>query len=66
MAREDKKAFKQAGSYVRRKINQLCSSQNNSELKAALAKLRRGIGKITGIMNKQYDYTRDDSSLELT
>ncbi len=66
MAREDKKAFKQAGSYVRRKINQLCSSQNNSAVKAALAKLRRGIGKIPGSMPELWDITMKDLPEELT
>lgn len=48
---------KMAGSYVKWQITRLCESQNESSVRAELAKLRRGIGKSPGSMPELWDMT---------
>jgi CRISPR system Cascade subunit CasB len=48
---------KQASEFVKRKINWLVESSNESTVKATLAKLRRGIGKAPGSQPELWDAT---------
>lgn len=50
---------KEAGAFVRRKIEGLLSSKNESATRATLAKLRRGIGKRPGSMPELWPVTLD-------
>lgn len=47
----------QASAFVKRKIDRLCETKNESEVRATLAKLRRGIGKPPGSMPEIWDVT---------
>ena len=60
MAIGEKSPAKLAGNFVRRKINQLFSSQNDTVVRAELARLRRGIGKLPGSMPELWDITMKD------
>jgi len=60
MAIGEKSPAKLAGNFVRRKINQLFSSQNDTVVRAELARLRRGIGKLPGSMPELWDITIKD------
>ena len=50
---------KQAGTFVKRKIEGLLNSKNESATRAMLAKLRRGIGKPPGSMPELWPVTLD-------
>ena len=56
---------KQAATYVRRKIAWLSESSNESSTSAALAKLRRGIGKSPGAMPEIWEFTLDNLPEEI-
>lgn len=60
MIKDEKQSAKQAGNYVRYRIRQLCESQNDSAVRAVLARLRRGIGKMPGSMPELWDITMKD------
>lgn len=60
MAIGEKSPAKLAGNFVRRKINQLFSSQNDTVVRAELARLRRGIGKLPGSMPELWNITMKD------
>ena len=50
---------KQAATFVRRKINWFSVTKNQSDVNAALAKLRRGIGRTPGSMPEIWEWTLD-------
>ena len=50
---------KLAGVFVRRKITELSENKNGSAVRAALARLRRGIGKAPGSMPELWSVTLD-------
>ena len=56
---------KQAGVFVRRKITELSENKNGSAVRAALARLRRGIGKAPGSMPELWEATLKDLPQEL-
>ena len=57
MADQEKQPRKQVSNFVRYKIKQLSESNKESAVKATLAKLRRGIGKMPGSMPELWDVT---------